>query len=631
MSEAAPVPPALGRAGPPETSAASISAWPAARVFGVLLAFRIANALAVRTFFQPDEYFQSLEPAWQLAFGRESGAWITWEWKSELRSSLHPLLFAAVYRAASASASLFRLDTASRADLLIALPKACQALFAAALDYFTWRLAELIYRPNDRAAWASLALTVLSPWQWFCSTRTLSNSLETTLTAAALCFWPWERVQSGLQHTHHDQRSQSLHGESSDRSRRRSWSLRLSLLLAATASVLRPTNVLIWACVGLHATVNARAWGARVFLFREALICGFLILGVSSIADRVYYRAWTVPPARFLYFNLAQSLAVFYGRNRPDYYLTEAFPLLLTTALPFAVAGVWHALHDDKVSEASETENMLSGGEGTCGGVLRLFACTVIFVTLTMSLIAHKEVRFLYPLLPILHVLAAAPLASFFPRHPTPSRKVLLAALVTVNIAVAVYTTQFHQRGVIDVLHHLRHTQESRLTAANANPVPVPDSSNVAMGNSNMTVGFLMPCHSTPWRSHLVHPSIDAWALTCEPPLDVPLSERASYLDEADQFYADPVNWLRRHMRHHHPSTKTEDSNRREQSEQSSGNTNGERVWPDRLVFFEQLDLTAMIGGVDGVEYRECWRGFNTHWHDDWRRQGDVVVWCRTS
>jgi Alg9-like mannosyltransferase family len=43
-----------------------------------LVAFRIVNALSVRTFFQPDEFFQSLEPAWQVAFGRDSGAWITW-------------------------------------------------------------------------------------------------------------------------------------------------------------------------------------------------------------------------------------------------------------------------------------------------------------------------------------------------------------------------------------------------------------------------------------------------------------------------------------------------------------------------------------------------------------------------
>ena len=43
-----------------------------------LIAFRLLNALPVRTFFQPDEYFQSLEPAWEYAFGQDSGAWITW-------------------------------------------------------------------------------------------------------------------------------------------------------------------------------------------------------------------------------------------------------------------------------------------------------------------------------------------------------------------------------------------------------------------------------------------------------------------------------------------------------------------------------------------------------------------------
>ncbi len=47
-------------------------------VFVLLLAFRLVNALCVQTYFQPDEYFQSLEPAWQMAFGLDSGAWITW-------------------------------------------------------------------------------------------------------------------------------------------------------------------------------------------------------------------------------------------------------------------------------------------------------------------------------------------------------------------------------------------------------------------------------------------------------------------------------------------------------------------------------------------------------------------------
>jgi phosphatidylinositol glycan class B len=46
--------------------------------FLAILVFRLANALSLRTFFQPDEYFQALEPAWRLAFGPDAGAWITW-------------------------------------------------------------------------------------------------------------------------------------------------------------------------------------------------------------------------------------------------------------------------------------------------------------------------------------------------------------------------------------------------------------------------------------------------------------------------------------------------------------------------------------------------------------------------
>ena len=47
-------------------------------VFLFLLGLRLLNALSIRTFFQPDEYFQALEPAWHWAFGNGAGAWITW-------------------------------------------------------------------------------------------------------------------------------------------------------------------------------------------------------------------------------------------------------------------------------------------------------------------------------------------------------------------------------------------------------------------------------------------------------------------------------------------------------------------------------------------------------------------------
>jgi phosphatidylinositol glycan class B len=390
----------------------------------------------------------------------------------------------------------------------------------------------------------------------------------------------------------------------------------------------------------------------------------------------VYYRVWTLPPVRFLYFNVAQSLAVFYGRNRADYYVTEGLPLLLTTALPFALVGLWQALRAqaaetssspssaDNAQEHSPEKTVEYGSDGAPKNVLKEAAAagsakgtptitdvdnvgrrilarvawTCIFVTLSLSLIAHKEVRFLYPILPFLHILAARPLSSFFltspsPKHPAspllhPSytRRALLAALLSINLLIAGYASQVHQRGVIDVLAYLRHKHEARVL-----------HNDMDIRGRSTTVGFLMPCHSTPWRSHLVHKDINAWALTCEPPLNIPFVDRSSYLDEADQFYIDPGprQWLEDNMQD--ISTVSSQGSR---SARHFAKMEGEalksgqgvravvkREWPQHLVFFAQLEgqLKELLAGS---RYKECWRGFNSHVHDDSRRVGDVVVWC---
>jgi len=57
----------------------------------VSLGIRIGIAVLTRTVFQPDEYFQSLEPAFHLVFGYGH---LTWEWLSgnPIRSIIYPAL-----------------------------------------------------------------------------------------------------------------------------------------------------------------------------------------------------------------------------------------------------------------------------------------------------------------------------------------------------------------------------------------------------------------------------------------------------------------------------------------------------------------------------------------------------------
>src|SRR5258708_919779 len=60
------------------------------------LLIRVAIALATCTFFQPDEYFQALEPAHYLVFGYGD---LTWEWTSKppIRTILYPALNIPIY------------------------------------------------------------------------------------------------------------------------------------------------------------------------------------------------------------------------------------------------------------------------------------------------------------------------------------------------------------------------------------------------------------------------------------------------------------------------------------------------------------------------------------------------------
>lgn len=370
------------------------------------------------------------------------------------------------------------------------------------------------------------------------------------------------------------------------------------------------------------------------------------VLAFSASFDRFYYGSWTFPPLKFLYFNIAQSLAVFYGRNDWHYYVSQGYPLLLTTALPFAIVGLYQALSPS----VSQVSNQLQPS------IKRHLASICIFMPFVLSLISHKEVRFIYPLLPSLHVLTSPPVLNYFypaittsARSQTPRRLILLFLLL-VNGFVAFYTTLTHASGTLNTLSYLRgqhqihyyHSQSQPPASSHLSPVP----SDATQQNA-MTVGFLMPCHSTPWRSHLVFPSIHAWALSCEPPVGLNETQKASYLDEADQFYDNPANFLRQHMlgglRHlpHKPtylSSPLSSSLSIQPSSQAPTTTTPStdsittsfsptHPWPDYLIFFAQLEPTLQ-SLLRPSSYAECWRTWNTAWHDDWRRRGDIVVWC---
>ncbi|KAJ4292161.1 glycosylphosphatidylinositol anchor biosynthesis [Collariella sp. IMI 366227] len=434
---------------------AQVAAAQVADVLRLLLAFRFINSLCVRTFFQPDEYFQALEPAWSIAFGENSGAWLTWEWQHQLRSSLHPAIFGLAYKAVDGIMSL---------------------------------------------------------------------------TIAALSYWPWELVR-------HDRESGTKLLSQKGRlaryfSRSHScWSLtdfsslRISLVLAAIAVLLRPTNLLIWMAILTASISRVPLNGALSLtvssvlrLCREIAVCGAVVLAVFLVSDRLYFGFWTFPPYKWLDFNLNQDLAVFYGQMPWHYYLSQGVPLLTTTFLPFALTGLYKAITSTKGLPLLQSNT------------LKTLAFATLIMLTTLSLISHKEKSTTNPLIL---------------RH-----KLTLAHVLSLNLLLAGYLTLFHQPAPLSVLTFLRSDFErlhpDLLTISL--PSTTPSTNNVPNKTSKeenteeeaeLFALFLTPCHTTPWRSHLIYPALRARALTCEPPLhtapDTP--ERALYLDEADRFY----------------------------------------------------------------------------------------------
>lgn len=480
-----------------------------ALLFCFLVVFRVFNALCISTFFQPDEYWQSLEPAHKLVYGY---GWLTWEWKEHLRSAAHPLLFALIYK----------LGNFLGIDPVIG-PKVFQGIIAAIGDYFTYKTGTLFVHADGGAY--CLLITMFSAFNWYVSVRTFSNSLETSLMAIAYYVWPW-KTQLGPFPTRR---------------------IAFSLFIGSLACIFRPTNALLWLFMGVRMVLQVPNHARKIYLI--VAVIASISLGINGVADYLYFGEPVFPIFKFLKFNLLQSLSHFYGVSPFHYYLSQGLPLLLIGYLPLAI-------------------NELISSEAS---VLAHLVCFILFA---YSLMGHKEVRFIFPILPVLHVLVARSLM----RWDSPSRKKIFALMISINIPVAIFFSQFHQRGVISVVDYVRKNDDIS------------------------SLGFLMPCHSTPWQSHMHRNDMDVWFLTCEPPLGLSKEERETYLDEADVFYEDPLNYLAKYV------------------------GNSSRPWPSHLSFFEAL-LPDVEEELKKQGYSEVVRFFNSYFHDDWRRKGDVLVW----
>ncbi|KAF5956676.1 hypothetical protein HYC85_003901 [Camellia sinensis] len=459
------------------TTSSSGLTFSSRRIFVTCLALRMANSLLVQTYFNPDEHWQALEVAHRITFGYGH---LTWEWKKGIRSYLHPMVFAFLYKILA----LFHLDTplfmgedseiivlhgvgevvilvesdvskvsvkaqatnwkssGQHTKSLIKAPRLLQSLFAAVGDLYVYKLSHVLFGGHV-AQWALLLVK-------------------------------FPRVS-------------------------RKW----GLVVAALACAIRPTSAITWAYVGLLELLVA--CDRLKFIFLEVVPVGVLVLTLAWSLDRLMYGSWVLVPLNFLKFNFLSSGGDYYGTHKWHWYFTQGFSVMLFTFLPFFIAGI-----------ILSKQWKLSG---LIAWVLGLY-----------SVLGHKEFRFVLPVLPIALMFSGYSLAtigrsdsphnrrkgspSIHTKCPSKKHWVIIFLFAT-NLPMALYMSLVHQRGTEDVMNYL---------------------SKEARNEKVESILFLTPCHATPYYSTL-HRNLPMRFLDCSP------SEEKGVLDESDRFMMDPVGF----------------------------------------------------------------------------------------
>lgn len=410
-------------------------------------------------------------------------------------------MFACLYRIIA----LFGLDTR---DIIASAPRILQAVFAAIADWHIYKLACRLF--GERAGKWALFSSITNWFMFYCMVRTFSNSAEASIASVAYYYWPWQHSEAVT------------------------FSRRLAVALASLTFILRPSSGVIWGCLGVQYCWSlfrssesfTNFLSLAVKFASEVLLIGSILVLASVGIDKVFYGAWTFVPYNFVKFNALTGGSHLYGINHWSYYFTEAYPAMLLGSLPLSLLGVrWSH------------------------GIQKAPVYVVAIMTLTYSMTAHKEYRFVLPAMPIIliyvgHALdclqhhfskeaeAGSDTASTsknltphrYTLRPTTQRnvtrsnqpskgkntstatkypkkfKLLIGLLLISNCCICGYLSVVHQRAPIAVMEYLSTRHESI-----------------------QSIGFLTGCHSAPLYSlfHIPGLQIPVIMFDCSPHPDL--------------------------------------------------------------------------------------------------------------
>ena len=576
--------------------------------------FRVANTFLVQSFFDPDEYWQTLEPAYCEVFLRDPSATAnpsdtlnldcagyTWEWKRRTQiTSTTPKKWIQSCLEGPIRSYLSVLPTHMYYTVLQKChwdthflvsqgPMILVAIIAAApTDLAVWIMAHWL--PSHRGAsdkslipWFCLFCSIMSWFHGYALVRTFSNSLETmclTVSMALIAPEFFDQIKTA---------------ESKSRTVRHC----LCFLLGGFSVAMRFSSVTAYVPIGILLANEQKTWLAWCgYLIRICALFGALGIFLACGIDRYFYGFWTIPFLGSFHFNVVLGNSLLYGSHPWHWYFTAGIP---------AVTGLWLPL----LLWDFGLLVMRNDAMNTARRNLWIVMFTYI---IAHSHSGHKEFRFLMPILPLLCLVSGTHLYELLIRisrkapvarsSADPCTRSLfhflpwLVLLAVPNVIALLYLGLFHQSAPISVNHFIASTVATKVTF-----------------KRRISVHYLTgACHSTPLHSYLHVPTgysvvqFDTWSLDCSPDC----RSNLNVLCESELFVQDPVAFVQAAYVSDHTCLDGNVADGNEQSCSSGGNEET-RTPPDFLVTYADyaVRLQPQLASLGLVEVARFPHGIN--------------------
>ncbi|RHW69042.1 GPI alpha-mannosyltransferase III [Trypanosoma brucei equiperdum] len=397
--------------------------------------YRLFLCATIRTVEAPDEWWQSTEVAYNMVFGKGH---LPWEWRYGLRSVLFPAVVALPFY-------LLKLLGRDTTWAVWFAPRVLQALVLTLIDVSVFcmgaTLDELLAKRELELA-EETRQSKTKGFSYFCevsvsrSRRGICNSIS--YTALLLSLSNWYMAYCGVR----------LYGNVIEAllvlltlQQRRYVPF---LLLTGLASAIRVTSAVVLSPLVFRHLANAtREHGFIRGLFRivlTGLIVLVAVLGGVMVLDYCFYGRWVLTPLAFFRFNVLHNLSRFFGEHPWYFYVGPVLVGIVGPHVLFTIAAPL-VLWRDTASRAVSRPVL---------GMLGIGAWTLGFY----SLIDHKEMRFVFVVIPLSLITAAFVLVRWSRASAVVVKMNRLFVLF--NIVMIYLMGYVYRRGPLDVMAEVR-------------------------------------------------------------------------------------------------------------------------------------------------------------------------------